>query len=215
MYTCANCNVYACLEKVKQGMPKNCPMNDGKYLEEIFEEYRDPEIHKFYLATKTSAQPNTSFPSVPRLRYAIDFCKRMDYKKIGLAFCLRMWPEAQLYAKLIRRFGIEVVSVSCCNCGINIKDIGVPLPEGVEFDAACNPVGQARLMNEQGVEYNLVMGLCLGHDSLFMRHANAMSTVVAVKDPATAHCPTKVLYLYNNYYERFFNPPEEETKEGM
>lgn len=213
MYTCANCNVYACLEKVKKGTPRNCPMNDETYLAEIFEEYQDPEVHAFYLATKTSGQPGTTFPSVPRLRYAIDFCRKMGYRKIGLAFCVRMWPEAQFYAKLIRRFGIEVVSVSCCNCGINLQDLGVPLPEGVEFDAACNPIGQARLMNEQGTEYNLVMGLCLGHDSLFMRYADAMSTVVVVKDPATAHCPSKALYLYNSYYERFFIPPESKEDE--
>jgi len=209
MYTCANCKIYACLEKEKHGMPKNCPMNDEKYMKEIFEEYKDPEVHRFYLATKTSRQPDTAIQTVPRLRYVIDFCKKMGYKKIGLAFCVRFWPEADMYSKIIRRFGLGVVTVSCCNCGINLADLGVPLPDGVEFDAACNPMGQARLMNEQGVEYNLVMGLCVGHDSLFMKYADAMSTVVAVKDPATAHCPTKALYLYNSYYESFFTPDKE------
>lgn len=67
-------------------------------------------------------------------------------------------------------------------------------------------------MNEENVEFNLVMGLCAGHDSLFMKFANAMSTVICVKDPATGHCPPMALYLYKQYYEPYFEPsfhPEE------
>lgn len=208
MYTCANCKVYACVEKEKHGMPKNCPMRDEEYVKDIFEEYNDPEIHRFYYATKTSGVPGTSASFTPRLIYVINMIKHLGYKKIGLAFCVRMRKEACMYANLIRKHGIEVESVSCCNCGINIADLGVALPENCDFDAACNPIGQAQLMNNAGVEFNLVMGLCAGHDSLFIKHANAMSTVVAVKDPATGHCPTKALYLYDEYYAPFFEPKD-------
>lgn len=207
-YTCANCKMLVCLDKEKdpERMPKNCPMQDEKYLKDIFEEYKDPEINRFYVATKSSRQPNTAPSFVPRLRYVIDLCKKMGYKRIGLAFCVGFQDEADLYSKILRKHGLEVISVSCCNGGFNIADHGVKLPAGCDFDAACNPIGQARLMNENNVEFNLVMGLCAGHDSLFMRFANAMSTVICVKDPATGHCPPMALYLYKQYYERFFEP---------
>jgi uncharacterized metal-binding protein len=68
-------------------------------------------------------------------------------------------------------------------------------------------------MNEQGVEFNLVMGLCAGHDSLFLEHANAMSTIVCVKDPTTGHCPPAALYLYDQYFKRFFEPADDSVKD--
>ncbi len=211
-YTCANCKIYTCCDKEKdmERAPKNCPMRNEAYLAEIYEEYKDPEINRFYVASKTARQPKTATSFVPRLLRVIELCKKMGYKKIGLAFCVKFKDEADLYSGIIRKHGIEVVSVSCCNGGFNIADYGVPLPEGCEFDAACNPIGQARLVNEEKVDFNIVMGLCTGHDSLFIRNAEAMSTVVVVKDPATGHCPPMALYLYDEYYERFFKPANKE-----
>lgn len=211
MYTCANCKAHQCIEQNKDEarIPKNCPMRNEEYMGEIQKEYFDPETLKFYYATKTSRQPGTAPNFVPRLRYVIDLCKKVGYKKIGLAFCVGFQNEADLYSRILRKHGLQVVSVCCCNGGFNLTDYGVELPKGCEFDAACNPIGQARLMNEQEVEFNLVMGLCAGHDSLFMKHANAMSTVICVKDPATGHCPPMALYLYDTYYKQFFEPAEE------
>lgn len=214
--TCASCTVYNCVEKERDltRVPKNCPMRNEQYVEEIFEAYKDPEIRKFYVASKTYRQPGTGRSFVPRLRAVLDFCKGMGYKKIGLAFCVGFSQEAALYAKILRSHGLEVASVSCCNGGFNIADMGCPLPEGCEFDAACNPLGQARLLNEEGVDFNLVMGLCTGHDSLFIRAANAMSTVIVTKDPATGHSPAMALYLYDQYYKEVFDAPCIDERDG-
>ena len=220
MLSCANCRVYACMEKDKNGgnLPGNCPMRDSEYMNNIMEAYKDPEIKRFYIVTKTARIPGTAPNFTPRLIGVINMMKKMGYKKIGLAFCVGFKDEADLYSKILRKHGFEVVSVSCCNCGFNIADHGVPLPKGCDFDAACNPLGQAKLMNRENVEFNLVMGLCAGHDSLFMAHADAMSTVIAVKDPATGHTPTMALYLYNNYYESCFEPkplPWEQAEDNV
>jgi len=203
--TCDACQGVYCTLKDKDPakLPKNCPMLDCEYMESIYAEYSEPETRKFYQATKTYDRVPASF--TPRLRGVIDFCKKMGYKKLGLAFCVGFKKEAELYGKILRSHGFEVVSVSCTNGGFNIADHGVPLPEGCDFDAACNPLGQARLMNEAKVDFNLVMGLCLGHDSMFLKNAEAMSTVICVKDPATGHCPTMALYLYDSYYREIFD----------
>lgn len=211
MYTCADCKRRVCLTPGKDDLPANCPMRDEQYVKDMREGYLDAELNRFYVATKTAADsdtPRTGF--TPRLRYVIDLCKKMGYKKLGFAFCVGFRDEAKLYSKILRAHGFEVVSVGCCNGGFNISEHGVPLPPNCDFDAACNPLGQARLMNEQQVEFNLVMGLCAGHDSLFMKHARAMSTVITVKDPATGHCPPAALYLYEQYYREVFERGMEE-----
>ena len=59
---------------------------------------------------------------------------------------------------------------------------------------ACNPVLQAQLLNEAGTELNIVMGLCVGHDSLFYKHAKAVTTTLVVKDRVLVHNPVMALY---------------------
>jgi hypothetical protein len=46
----------------------------------------------------------------------------------------------------------------------------------------CNPIAQALLFNDAKTEFNVMMGLCVGHDSLFLKYAEAPCTVFAVKD---------------------------------
>ena len=51
-----------------------------------------------------------------------------------------------------------------------------------EFEALCNPIAQAELLNRHGCELNVVMGLCIGHDSLFFKYAKGLTTVLVAKD---------------------------------
>ena len=53
----------------------------------------------------------------------------------------------------------------------------------------CNPIGQAVFLNKAGTQLNVILGLCVGHDSLFIKHAEAPVTVFAVKDRVLAHNP--------------------------
>ena len=47
-----------------------------------------------------------------------------------------------------------------------------------QYESLCNPVGQAMLLNKAGTELNIVVGLCVGHDSLFFKHSGAPVTVL-------------------------------------
>ena len=49
------------------------------------------------------------------------------------------------------------------------------------------------------------MGLCVGHDSLFIKHSNALCTSVVTKDRVLAHNPAAALYTSNMYYSRLFD----------
>lgn len=45
-----------------------------------------------------------------------------------------------------------------------------------------------------------VMGLCVGHDSLFYKYSDALVTLIA-KDRVMGHNPAAALYTSNSYYK--------------
>ncbi len=60
----------------------------------------------------------------------------------------------------------------------NVKD----RPRPPMNRASCNPLGQAEAINSENTEFNIVVGLCVGHDTLFLKQSEAPCTVVVVKD---------------------------------
>lgn len=69
-----------------------------------------------------------------------------------------------------------------------------------ENETMCNPIGQATMLNEAGVELNVIMGLCMGHDIVFTEHARGPVTTLVVKDRVLAH--NVVAALYCRYVRR-------------
>ncbi len=53
----------------------------------------------------------------------------------------------------------------------------------------CNPIGQAKFLCSAKTELNILLGRCVGHDSLFIKHSDAPVTVFAVKDRVLGHNP--------------------------
>jgi uncharacterized metal-binding protein len=94
----------------------------------------------------------------------------------------------------------------CCKVGsIPKEEIGLSDADKVHpgsFEALCNPVAQATLLNEAGTGLNIVVGLCVGHDSLFFRNSQAPVTVLVAKDRVTGHNPAAALYTSHSYYRR-------------
>ena len=66
----------------------------------------------------------------------------------------------------------------------------------------CNPIFQAKLLNREKTQFNVLLGLCVGHDSLFFKYAEAPTTVLAVKDRVTGHNPLAAIYLSDSYYRK-------------
>jgi len=65
-----------------------------------------------------------------------------------------------------------------------------------------NPIYQAELMNREKTDLNILLGLCVGHDSLFLKYAESPVTVLAVKDRVTGHNPLAAIYLSDSYYRK-------------
>ena len=66
----------------------------------------------------------------------------------------------------------------------------------------CNPVMQAEILNREMTEFNVMVGLCLGHDTIFIRYSNADVTPLVVKDRVLAHNPIGAIHLADTYYRK-------------
>lgn len=171
-------------------------------------EYEDPALHHFAVtAAKLTASGFADVPGTdarraikPRIQEVAEFCQMMGYKKIGLAFCGAVHDEARKLEKMLRdRYGLDVVSAMCKIGSVSKEYLGIGeehkvRPGSGKTEIMCNPVAQAMVLNDAGTEFNLVMGLCVGHDSMFLKYSEAMCTVVAVKDRVLGHAPLSALY---------------------
>ena len=201
MYTCADCDVVACTQGKSEELPKNCPMRTMDMRERILPEYMSEENHEFYI--QSSGIEADGYCQWPRLRETLEFCRRMEYSKIGIAFCKGLRKEARIVARLFRKYGFTVVSVICKTGGISKEEAGLPADKKIhpeEFEAMCNPIGQAALLNAQDTQFNIAIGLCVGHDSLFYRNSKAPVTTLVAKDRVLAHNPCGAVYCADGYY---------------
>ncbi|MFO8192969.1 MAG: DUF1847 domain-containing protein [Bacillota bacterium] len=215
---CAKCSIKngerACQIKGGKG-PAFCPTrNMGVVIEKANQVYSDPVTLEF--ARQASIQeaecyinrdqkPYKLHPSKTRLEEICEFAKKMGYNKLGLAFCGGLKREAYTLVKILESRGFEVASV-ICSVGCTPKEkIGIKDSEKIyrgQFEAMCSPIAQAEILNESGTDFNILLGLCVGHDSLFFKYAKALTTVFAVKDRVLGHNPLAALYTVDSYYER-------------
>lgn len=178
-------------------------------------EYDKSEIRNFaYQASLQEAQcyidreavPAYKFPVKPRVQEIIEFSRKMGYKKLGVAFCGGLHREAAVFCKILEDHGFDVISVMCKVSGTDKACLGISDAEKVQvgsFEPMCNPIAQAEVLNEANTEFNILLGLCVGHDSLFIKYSRALVTVFAVKDRVLGHNPLAAIYNYDSYYERF------------
>ena len=141
-----------------------------------------------------------------RVERTADYAKLRGYKKLGLAFCVGLSKEAELFTNFLLNEGFEVASVSCMCGGISSDDIELPeedkvAPPGTR-QAMCNPITQAVVLNSEKTDLNIILGLCVGDDTLFIKHSEAPITLLAAKDRDLAHNPLGALWTANSGYRR-------------
>ena len=175
MYTCANCTVLACANNEPEKMPKNCPMRNASVMEAARAGYDLPENHDFYV--NCSAIEGLGYCQWPRLKETVEFCKRMGYHKLGLAFCKGLRKEARIVADLLRAQGFEVVSVICKTGGISKEEVGIPEEVKIhpgEFEAMCNPIAQGMGADPRAVLMACVIGGSCAYATPIGMPANTM-----------------------------------------
>ncbi len=202
MYTCAQCAIYACREGRPEKMPKNCPMHNQQLMQEALQTYSLEENRDFYITA--SELEALGYCQWPRVKETVQFCLRRGYTKVGMAFCWGLRKEAKVMDGLLRRAGLQVVSVICKTGGVDKGVCGIPEEHKLrpgQHESMCNPIAQARLLNEQGTQFNIALGLCVGHDSLFYKYSDALVTTLIAKDRVLAHNPAGALYCAEGYFK--------------
>lgn len=75
-----------------------------------------------------------------------------------------------------------------------------PFQKELVEESICNPIAQAKLLNQSKTEFNICLGLCVGHDSLFYRYCEAPVTTLVAKDRVTGHNPVAAIYCADGYF---------------
>lgn len=149
-------------------------------------------------------------PAKPRIVEIVEFARRMAYTRIGLAFCIGLRTEASVVHEIFSSNGFEAVSVACKAGGVPKSELGLAactqLEPSAAHETACNPVFQAEALNAAQTDFNVLLGLCVGHDSLFFKYSAAPCTVFAVKDRLLGHNPLAAIQQYDGYYRYLKNP---------
>lgn len=210
---CADCNKIVCMSAHSDQADPACPIKTRSgIIKEALKEYSKPENSEF--ARLASVQefecymnlPEGMTPRNPRVEEIVRFAKKMGYKHLGIAFCGGLRNEARILNTILENRGFRVTSV-CCKVGAIPKEaIGITEEQKIagpgHFESMCNPITQAEILNDAGTEFNIMVGLCVGHDSLFLKYVKALTTVFIVKDRVFGHNPVAGLYQSNSYYRK-------------
>jgi len=179
---CAACRVKGCADG------KDCFDAAGRHREF----YQDEQIARLHRAA--SAIEARHYCKEPRIREIILFARELGFRKLGLAFCIGMAPEAEILAEILGR-EFDVVSVCCKNGGIEKREFGFEqIDPAKKSEVMCNPAGQAKLLNDAQTELNVLCGLCVGHDAVFSKVSKAPVTTLIAKDRVLAHNPAGAVY---------------------
>ena len=215
---CAKCTKAVCNPAIKADesprldeAPPFCPMRlFPELIDKAISEYDKPEVKEF--ARLASLQEFECYEwteegirtKIPRIEELLQFANKCGYHKLGIAFCVGLKNEARMLTDILENKGFEVVSV-CCKLGATAKErIGIKPEQKIRgserWESMCSPIVQAEILNAEAVDLAIILGLCVGHDTLFIKYCRLPMTVLAVKDRVTGHNPLAALYLSQSAY---------------
>lgn len=150
-----------------------------------------------------------------RIQEIIIFSQKMGYKKLGIAFCAAFSEEAAKLGAILDKY-FEIATVNCKVCGVPKSEMGAMESDRIG-NISCNPIEQAAVLNEANTDLNILMGLCVGHDALFIKYSKAPVVPVAAKDRVLAHNPMGALYcsaIYKRMMKAAYQYAEEHENEA-
>ena len=217
--TCVLCGVKACTAAPEtKDPPAFCPMPaEPELLAEVERAYlSDPQLRR--IAVESARTEAAGYCRATRVEEIMDFARRMGWHRLGIAHCVGLMQEAKAARDIFLAGGFEVCTV-CCKAGsIDKEQVGIRDEEKVrpgQYEAMCSPVGQAALLDTAGTQFNVVIGLCVGHDSLFFAYSKAPVTVLVAKDRVLGHNPVAALYTSHSYYRRLTEAPSKPGGNGL
>ena len=200
--SCVDCGVKNCQTRDKE-YPEFCLTTglSAETIEKVRKLYEEEENRK--VSVISAEIENEFYLRYTRVQELVEFAKRMGFNKIGIATCVGLLEESRVLARILRKHGFEVYGAACKIGSFEKKSVGVAEEDMVNTGfVMCNPIMQAEVLNESGTDFNVVMGLCVGHDSLFYKYSEALVTTLVAKDRVLAHNPVGALYQIGSYYKK-------------
>jgi uncharacterized metal-binding protein len=118
-----------------------------------------------------------------RLAELVYFALELGCRRLGVAFCEDLREPAYILVGVLRRF-LDVVPVGC------------RVGSHPDRSGACNPSSAAAVLNSRKTDLNVLVGFCVGADSVFSRESNAPVTTIFVKDKSLANNPIGAVYSH-------------------
>lgn len=189
---CATCRTAASFRGDQSKMPSTCPTLTKAEIAKDTSPYLEEDLHALMVIADDT--PKTADGILRnRVEELIHFAKGRSLQRIGIAFCVSMIREAQRLGTILSEAGLDPQLI-CCRVGaIDYSEIGLLKAHPERFAAICNPVAQARLLNEAHVDLVVQLGLCIGHDLVLQEVCDAPVTTLVVKDRVFDHQPIKAL----------------------
>ncbi|MGI5849283.1 MAG: DUF1847 domain-containing protein [Christensenellales bacterium] len=206
MYCCGLCTKKTpCNTELQINLPANCPCRDEGIRDNSKEQYVGENKKIADAAVRAEYE---GYCKRTRIEEIMEFAEHMGYKHIGIAHCIGLKDEAGLAYKIFKANGFEVDTVSCKAGTFSKEELGhEAFRINKEWEGVCNPIGQALFLEKAGCELAVVMGLCVGHDTLFLKNCNLPVTYLVVKDRVLGHNPVQALYLSTSYLRVKLFPP--------
>ncbi len=203
---CAACGVNPCSEIGEANSSLDaCPMKVAdEELASAYELYEKDQSTRAIAAAAARVEAK-GYMKWTRVEDTIEFARAMGYRKLGIASCVGLKREAAILENVLRNNGFEVASAICKTGGVPKEMLGIREEEKTHpgrFEAMCNPIAQAKLLDAAGSELNILIGLCVGHDALFNRASRAPVTTLIAKDRVLGHNPAAALYNHQSYFRK-------------
>lgn len=208
--SCANCGVAACGAGADENYPAFCPTVDlDQELRRESLEVFENDLEIIALARAAAAIEAEFYCRMTRVEETLELIQRRDYQLVGVATCTGLLNEARVFCSLLQERGIKHVAVGCKIGTVDKSYLG--LSESIKIhpdcphESMCNPVLQALYLNSRQTDFNVMIGLCVGHDAMFLSRVSAPTSVLIAKDRVLAHNPAGALYNIKSYYSRLRN----------
>ena len=198
---CATCGVNSCSTGGSNPSFDGCPMSTAEEVLEKASKAYESEFKR--LAHAAALVEAKGYMKWTRVEDTIEFARTMGYKRLGIACCVGLRREGVVLENILRKNGFEVSSAVCKTGAVPKEKLGIRDGEKVRpggFEAMCNPIAQAMLLDSAGCELNILVGLCVGHDSLFSKASKAPVTTLVAKDRVLGHNPVAAIYNHQSYY---------------
>lgn len=203
--SCTDCKMRTCYRDEDGIYPDFCMTKkiSDELIDETVKIYSDLTGSDGKISRIAAEIEGEYYGKLTRVEETIMFAKRLGAKKVGIASCVGLSSEANAFGKVLYANGIEYTGVTCKIGAKDKSEMGLPEEKKItpgNHESMCNPILQAKVLNQEETDLNIIIGLCVGHDSLFIKHSEALVTTLIVKDRVLGHNPAACLYTMDFYY---------------